>query len=151
MYFTKVRIWIANFIKSLAKRRFRVLLPLIYLLILAFGLVLTGFYVFVPSLVTCSELFAEKFCIPTGIYLAFLVNIPGYFIAGNLLPFLENISWWISLIVIIIVSGIFYFLVGLLIDKFKVKVPTTKGISKYIIVLAFILLLVFFISLIKRQ
>jgi len=149
MFIYKVRDWITNFkLKNrLSKRRFRIVLPLIFLLLLVFGLILTGIYVFVPALVTCSELFAEKFCVPTGIFLALLVNFPGYFVAGNLLPILERLPWGASMAVVIVVSGIIYFLLGYFIDEQKNKKLTVGRISKIIVICVFIIFLILLISL----
>ncbi len=146
-WFTKTRKCLKRF-KGVG---FRKILPLIYLLLLLLGLVLTIIYAFVHSFVICSSLFGTNFCTPTGIYIALLASIPGYIISGNILYYIGEIPWLISFIVVIITSLVFYYLVGLIIDKYKSKSPSFENISKIIIIIFFCLLFLFFISLINSQ
>src|SRR3972149_2461037 len=97
-------------------KEFKKLLPVLYIICLILGILLTLVYAFVPKFVVCSALFGQQFCTPAGIFLALLVSLPGYLFAGNLLPFIKELPWLASFIVIIVFSGIFYHFIGLFLD-----------------------------------
>ena len=130
------------------KKELKKLLLTIYILGLAVSLVLTLFYAFVPSFVTCSSLFGEEFCTPTGLFVAFFLSLPGYLVVGNLLSKLPEIPWLVSLILVIVFSGVFYFFLGAFIDKQKTRKMTLEAFSKFIIYLIFAILLFMLLTLI---
>lgn len=106
-------------VKTKVPKRYRWLLPFIYILILFLGLLLSLFYIKFPSLVVCSKLFGQEFCTPAGIYLILIISIPGYFIVGNLLPFLVGVGWLASFILVIFSSCLFYYFLGLAGERFQ--------------------------------
>ncbi|OGM05325.1 hypothetical protein A2715_05610 [Candidatus Woesebacteria bacterium RIFCSPHIGHO2_01_FULL_39_32] len=144
----KIRRVFLSFKKFLPKN-FRKAFLLLYIFGLVLGLILTLVYAFVPSFVTCASFFAENFCTPAGIFLILALSLPGYLVAGNILALLPEIPWVPSLIIVIVTSGAFYFLIGLLIDKKRRKKISVSGINKLVIYLSFGLLLLFLISLLQ--
>ena len=144
----KIRSRLVSF-KKFLPRNFKKTFLFLYIFGLILGLILTLVYAFVPSLVTCTSFFAESFCTPTGIFLIIVLSLPGYLIAGNILALLPEIPWAFSLIIVVITSGAFYFLIGLLIDKKRRKKVSVSGINKLVIYLSFGLLLLFLISLLQ--
>jgi predicted PurR-regulated permease PerM len=135
-------------LRFLKKLGFKKSLPLIYLLLLFLGVILTFIYAFIPTFVSCSFLFGSYFCTPTGIFIALFASLPGYILSGNLLSFIKDLPWSVSFAVIILTSVVFYYLLGLFLDKFKSKSLNTESMSKIIIFVFFFILLIFFISLI---
>lgn len=133
--------------KIIKKRGYKKVFPVIYFLVLLTGIILTFVYAFIPSFVICSSIFGNQFCTPTGIYIILFVSLPGYIISGNLLAFISDIPWALSFAVVMITSFLFYYLLGLLIDKYRGKAMDAENISKLIIVIFFFILLLFLISL----
>lgn len=127
-------------IRSKIPGTFKWRLPYFYGLGLIFGLVLVFISGRVPSLNVCSRLFGEEFCTPAGVYLVLILSLPGYFVLGNLFPFLENANWILSLVLVLLTSAAFYFLLGILLDKFK-KEPYEKKILILVLTFFFVLLL----------
>lgn len=116
-------------------------LPLIYVFILFFGIILTIAYAYIHSLVVCSSIFGTEFCTPTGIFIALTASLPGYIIAGNVLLFTKSLHWVLSLAIVIITSLVFYYFFGLLIDKIRLKNIHAEILTKVIVVVFFLLLL----------
>ena len=131
---------ILKFLKKFFKKDFRILLPQLYAGGIILGFVLTLLYATFPQLSYCSELFGDQFCTPVGIYLGLFISLPGYLIAGNLLSQLPVLSGSVSFLIVIVTSGICYFLLGLLIDKLKKK--STSKTSVFVIAVFIILLLI---------
>ena len=121
----------------------------VYVSILVIGAILTFAYAFFHNLTFCSSLFGENFCTPLGIFLVLTVSLPGYLIAGNILKFIPDLPWAVSLIVVVVTSGVFYFLLGTFIDRLKSKKITTAEVNKIIIFASLGLLILFLISLLK--
>lgn len=145
---SKIKRVVARFKKSSSKELSKIFL-IIYLFSLFAGLVLTLSNTFIHSLVTCFSLFGTRFCTPTGIFIILFVNLPGYFVIGNILSFFPKIPWIISFILIAFFSGSFYFLLGILIDKVRKNKFTTGSFTKLLIYSLFVILIIIFISLIK--
>lgn len=138
---------ISTTLKILKKSGFKKILPLIYFIFLLLGLVLTFIYAFVHSLVICSSIFGTEFCTPTGIFLILCASLPGYLISGNMLSFISELPWAVSFAVVILASFVFYYLLGLLIDKLKEKKLDPEYTSKIIIVVVFFILLFLVVGL----
>ena len=136
-----------TWIKKFVKKDFRVLFIQIYAIILLIAFILTLLFAAFPSLIVCSNFFGEEFCTPTGLYLGLLASLPGYVVAGNILSSFNEIPAGLSFIIVIATSGLFYFLLGLLIDKARFK-KFKK--SEIIIIAAFVTLLLFTILLLAR-
>lgn len=134
-------------IKELKKSGFKKIVPLIYLITLVIGIVLTFIYTFIHSFVTCSSLFGTDFCTPTGIFVVLFASLPGYIISGNLLSFIKDIPSSVSFAVVILTSIVFYFLLGLLIDKFRSRKMSAENTSKFIVVVIFSILFFLLVSL----
>lgn len=135
-------------IKSIiSKKGYKVIFPAVYLLGLALSLILFLLYSFFPSLIICSSLFGQQFCTPLGVYIASIISLPGYFITGNLLNIPSEMKWYGSLIYVILSSGLFYYLLGWLIDKLKGR--SISKTSRFIIALFIILLFILFFLLTK--
>jgi len=126
---------------------YRKTLPLIYLFILILGAVLTFVYAFVHSLVVCSSVFGTDFCTPTGIFIALIASLPGYVIAGNVLSFVGEVHWFLSFVIVIMTSFTFYYLLGYLIDKIKIRKFYAENLSKIIVIIFFSVLLILAIIL----
>lgn len=133
--------------KFINRMVFKKAFPTIYFLLLLLGIVLTFIYAFIPSFVTCSSIFGRHFCTPTGIFIALFFSLPGYIISGNIISFIENLPWGISFAIVIATSSVFYYLLGLAIDKFRGKPLNAENISKIFIIISFSILFLFFISL----
>lgn len=119
------------------KRGYKVFLPLLYIFGLLFGLFLMFVSPLIQSPEVCSTLFGVEFCTPLGLYIASILSVPGYFIAGNLFPFLKNIPWYSSLFIVFVITLTLYYSVGLLIDKLK----SSKSKLNLVIILIFIFLI----------
>ena len=139
----KIGLWLKKFFK----KDFRVLFIQIYLIVLLVAFILTLLFAAFPSLIVCSSFFGEEFCTPTGLYLGLLASLPGYVVAGNLLSSFNEIPVALSYVIVVSTSGLFYFLLGLLIDKVKNKKFKR---SEIIIISAFVTLLLFTILLLVR-
>src|SRR3989344_1625975 len=96
-------------------RRFRVFLPSFYGIVLLIGGLLTGLFVYIPSLYRCGVLMGLEFCTPIGTYIVMISSFPGYFIGGNLLKFFPDANLVISALVVVAVSFLFYWIVGVLV------------------------------------
>lgn len=137
--------------KKFFPKEFPKLVPLLYIYLLVLGLVLTLAYAFVPKLVTCSGIFGQSFCTPTGIFLILFVSLPGYILAGNLLTFIGKLPWLLSLISVFVVSGTFYYLLGLFIEKIKAKKIRQESFIKMIVLSAFVILALLLFLLVGRR
>lgn len=133
----------------LGKRNLRKVLPLSYSLILVIGGILTLVYAFVPGFVTCTSIFGERFCTPTGIFLMLIVSLPGYLIAGNVLFFIDVLPSALSLLIVALTSFIFYFLLGLSLEKFSSSKLTAEKMSKIFVVGFFVVLVILVLILLK--
>ncbi|OGM22879.1 hypothetical protein A2865_01535 [Candidatus Woesebacteria bacterium RIFCSPHIGHO2_01_FULL_39_17] len=120
----------------------------IYVFGLILGIIMLLLYAFFPSLRLCSSIFGQQICTPAGIFLTLALSLPGYLIAGNLLSFIPELPWGISLVIVIVVSAFFYYLAGWLVDQKLAKKMTTTKFSKYLIIFVFVVLLLVLISLI---
>lgn len=139
----KLVLWLRRFFK----KDFRILFPRIYFSVIIFGFILTLLYAAIPSLIICSSFFGEEFCTPAGIYLGLMASLPGYVVAGNLLSSFNELPSVLSFLAVIATSGIFYYFLGVLIDKARKKKFTKTGL---IIISTFVALLIFLILLLVR-
>ncbi len=137
------------FIIRLKSKEFTKIIPLIYVIGMVIGLLFTIAYAFFHNLVVCSTFFGQEFCTPTGIFIALMLSLPGYVIAGNLLSLIPNFPWIISLVVVIVVSASFYYLLGWLIDQKRSKKMTTGNFTKYLTVFIFVVLVLILVALIR--
>ncbi|KKQ97769.1 MAG: hypothetical protein UT24_C0012G0081 [Candidatus Woesebacteria bacterium GW2011_GWB1_39_12] len=144
---TKLKFFTYAFTKF-RKKSWRQKLLYFYITGLILGIVILALYAFIPSLIFCTPIFGQQVCTPAGILLALVLSLPGYLIAGNLLQFLPELAWGISLVVIIVVSAAFYYLSGWLIDQKLEKKLSTSTFSKYLILFVFAVLVLILISLI---
>ncbi len=131
---------IQKLIGLLKKSNFRKVLPLFYFLFLVLGGILTLVYAFIPEFTACSSIFGEKFCTPYGIFLMLVVSLPGYLIAGNILFFIKELHWGVSLIIVAATSALFYYLLGFGLDKLKSKALNAENVSKILIIMFFVIL-----------
>ena len=129
-------------------RKPRVVLSLTYLLVLIFGLILSGFYPFVPGLTVCSNLFGEQFCTPTGFFIIMAASLPGYLIAGNILKLLPTVNTLLSSLLVFLVSFYFYRLLGAFIESMRDKERSRIQKIRLLILLLFLILVFVVISLI---
>ena len=109
-----------------------------YALVIIIGLILSLASIKYLSLTTCANMYGEEFCTPTGVFLILIMSIPGYFIVGNLLPFLTNTSWLVTLALVVLSSFIFYFITGLIIEKYLLL--SSEGKTKFLVYSIFIIL-----------
>jgi len=119
----------------------RITFPSIYLALLTFSLVISLFYRFTPFLYICPNLLGQELCAPLGVYIALFVSYPGYLFVAYAIPGSADWRWEFSSVVVILISALFYFIVGLAVDKFK------KGNKNYKIKLTTICIFVFIFSL----
>jgi len=131
--------------KSKIPPRFRWRLPFFYGLGLILSLVLVFLYGLFPSLSACSKLFGQEFCTPAGIFLFLILSIPGYFVVGNLFPFLDNAAWIISFVLVVVASCLFYYLLGILFEKYGRASSQDK--IKILVFSAFFVLLILLVLL----
>lgn len=127
--------------KKFFKKDFRLLLPQLYLLGLLTGFIFTLLYATFPKLVICSDFLGYQFCTPTGVFIALIINFPGYIISGNIFRRLPKVPWLLSLFTVILTSLVFYYLVGILIDKYR------KGTYKQKVTICIIVIFVVLLSL----
>lgn len=139
------------FIVKRLPKEFKKLFLFAYIFVLLTSIILTLVYAFVPTFTTCSSLFGEKFCTPTGIFLALFASLPGYLLAGNALSFLPDVPWIISLVAVVIVSGIFYYLLGFVIDKQRGKKFTSDSFVKSVIILSLVVFILLLLTLLTRR
>ena len=143
----KISLKFNHIYKKAKKTGFKKVFPLIYSFILLLGIIFTFLYAFIPSFVTCSSIFGNHFCTPTGLFIALFASIPGYIISGNILYFLGEITWALSFLIIIATSFVFYYIAGLLVDNYQNKKLSPEYISKVIIIVCFVILFILFVSL----
>jgi len=144
--------WFVNLFSRIKKRipkQLSRLMLFVYVSVLVIGIILTIAYVFFHDLTVCSSLFGESFCTPLGIFIALTASLPGYIIVGNILKFFPELPWVVSLVIVTVVSGAFYFFLGTFIDRLKTKKITVAEANKIIIVVALFLLFLFLISLLE--
>ena len=140
---------IRNIMSRVKGKPFFKIIPSLYFIGLGVGLVFTLIYAFIPNFVTCSSLFGQKICTPTGIFLALIMSLPGYIIAGNLIAFFPEPPWILSLIIVIAVSAAFYYIVGWLIDKIVKRKLSFKYFVYYLIVIILVFLVFILLTLIR--
>ena len=132
-------------LKKFFKKDFRILIPQIYLFGLLIGFIFTLLYATFPQLIVCSDLLGYEFCTPIGVFIALIINFPGYIISGNIFTRLANVPWLLSLFAVILISLVFYFLVGLSIDKYRKGTYKQRVvvcvIAIFVVLLTFLLLL----------
>ncbi|OGM60843.1 hypothetical protein A2955_02280 [Candidatus Woesebacteria bacterium RIFCSPLOWO2_01_FULL_37_19] len=133
--------------KNLIKKRFRFIIPFAYGIGLFFGLIIAGLYPFIPSLVYCGSFFGEEFCTPFGLFFAMILTLPGYLIGGNILKFLPSPPVLASVIFVLLISFVFYFLLGVLADKMRLGFKSSEEKVKTIILIVFFILGFLVISL----
>ncbi|MEM2145685.1 MAG: hypothetical protein QW279_10010 [Candidatus Jordarchaeaceae archaeon] len=80
--------------------------------------------------------------------MALFVSLPGYIIAGNLLAIGPELPWIFSLIAVILLSGVFYYFIGLLLDKRRGKKMTSELMAKIVIYTSLAILLFLLLTLI---
>jgi len=136
------------FLSRFFRRKPKVVLSLTYIFALVFGLVLSGFYPFVPRLTVCSNLFGEQFCTPTGFFIIMTASLPGYLIAGNILKFFPAVNTLLSSLLVFLVSFYFYRFFGIFIESMRDKERTRIQKIRLLILLFFLLLVFVVISLV---
>ena len=127
------------------KKDFRILLPQLYIIVLIAGFILTLLYAVFPQLVICTQLLGQDYCTPVGIYVGLFASLPGYLIAGNIVPATQSLPSIISFIIVVVVSAIFYFVIGLLIDKYRER--KTSKVYLFILTVFVVLLIALLILL----
>src|SRR3989344_7328338 len=137
-------------LKNRFPKDFKKLFLYFYIFGIVSGLLLLFLYGFFHSMVFCSSLLGEKVCTPTGIFVIIVLSLPGYLIAGNILAFITELPWVISLLVVVVTSGSFYFLFGVVIDRARGKKLTAKELNKIIIITSFLILLLLLFSLLNN-
>lgn len=113
------------------------ILPLFYFFVLILSLLLTGLYVIFPGLTLCSSIFGETICTPAGVLIALIASLPGYLIVGNILSADSTVPVVLSFTLVIVVSILFYYLAGKLLDKLKKGKLTTEEIIKLLVFISF--------------
>lgn len=93
-----------------------------------------------PFLTFCINIFGPH-CEPVGSYIATLASLPGYLIVSILVKYKGDLSPGILFIVLFTSSILFYYLLGLAIDKYNLRV-TKKFRLEHGIILIFIVLLI---------
>ncbi len=131
---------------SFFKKDLKVLLPQLYLIGILIGFIVLLLYAAFPNLFVCTALLGQEVCFPTGIFIGMVISLPGYIIAGNIMTKLPTLPAAISFLIVVIVSILFYYLVGLFFDKFK-KAAYEERI-RLIVLAIFILLLTMIVVLI---
>lgn len=134
-------------VKKFFKKDLKVQLPVFYVLILIISGFLFLLFQIYPQLTICSKLFGVKFCTPTGAFLALLVSLPGYFVAGDIMGITPKTPLSFSIPVVFLVTLIFYFLLGVAIDFVRKTRPNLENAIKYLVIVIFILLLTLYIFL----
>jgi len=140
---------LTRFIISLPKRDLSILLPGFYIVILLLGFLLTVLFYAFPSLVSCSEFLGREFCTPTGVFLSFMVSMPGYFVIGNVLgDYINKIPIAVSFFFVVGISILVYFFLGLLLQKIKSGELFKKESTSKLVFFSFIVLLILLILLV---
>lgn len=148
MFVMRVKIRLLKLaLKKLFKKDFKLLFPLCYVFFLLIGAVLFLLFQVFPSLIYCSNIFGVKFCTPIGAFLALVVSLPGYFIAGNVLGITPKTPLSFSIPVVIGLSAFFYYILGITADLVKKIKLKTRDFSKVLVVVIFIALLIFYLAL----
>jgi hypothetical protein len=137
-------------IATFALGRKRRVIPFLYLVLILLGVVLSIIGSLSGTLEVCLKMFGNEICAPLGVYIILIASIPGYLIVGNLLPFLSEIQWFYSMILVVIISFIFYFLSGYSIDKFR-RAKNFRKKTEIFVIASFIILLLIFIALYMRN
>ncbi len=91
----------------------------LYFLLLGISLVFYLLSPWFPEARICTTMFQMPICPPVGLFIGMILNLPGYFIVGNILPFISKLHWSFSLIAVIIVSMFFYAALAKLVDVYK--------------------------------
>lgn len=128
------------------RKGLRKILPKFYIITVIIGLILAGFYPFIPKLTYCSSLFGETFCTPLGFFVAMAGSIPGYLIVGNILKFLPAIHPIWSIILVIAVSYLFYYFLGLTLEIFTDKSNPSEKKFRTAVIIVFLFLVFLVIS-----
>lgn len=137
IYFKKI----LNPFKKARKKGYRYLFLLVYFSLMLLGVVLFVINLFIPQFRVCTNLFfGVTTCAPLGIYFVLAPSIPGYVVVVNAIPSIAGLSWYLSFLVVIAASFVFYFLLGLFFDKYTKKDAEER--VKMIIAGTFVLLLV---------
>lgn len=117
----------------------------LYIFLVILGVIVTLLYLVVPSLSACPTMFGLRICAPLGIYVILFSSIPGYMIAGNFFSYYPDIPWYVSFLIVLVVSFIFYYAVGLFIDKLRDKDSEKRNVV--VIIGSFVIFLVVFLLL----
>jgi hypothetical protein len=120
----------------------RLILPMLYISIVFLGFIVALINLFTDILTICPTFFGSSVCAPLGVYIGLIVSIPGYIIATNLLPFVGDLIWFFSLVIVIIISLLFYTFLGWMIEIFKSDKRTDEKVKLLIILVFSVLLLV---------
>lgn len=125
-------------LKTLSSKKYQKFLPQVYLRLLLFSLAVTGLFVFYPAISVCP--FGPNNCMPIGVLIIFAISFPGYFIISALTTRVQ-LPEFVMLLVLILFSLAFYFVLGYLIDSQKGKKPTVSTLVKFIVFIAFLVLI----------
>lgn len=140
---------LTKFIISLPKRDLSILLPSLYIMLLLLGFLLTVLFYAFPSLVSCSKFLGREFCTPTGVYISFMVSVPGYFVVGNIIgDYINKIPIAISFFFVVGVSILVYFFLGIFLQKVKNGEIFKKEATSKLVFFTFIVLLTILILLV---
>ena len=133
-------------------KRLPLLIIKLYLFLLLVGLALTGLrYTAFPGLTYCLNIFGE-FCDAVENILISLISFPGFYFANSFFPNREDISPGNLFMIVIVFSIVFYFIIGLAIEKLKnIKKKGTKLTTEKAIIIIFTILLLLLILLLSQQ
>jgi hypothetical protein len=125
-------------------------LPLLYVILIIVGLLLSFISLFLPILNLCASPFGSPICASAGMFLIVVSSFPGYLIVG-LVEAYTNTTQIPEIVTMLLVGGVsalLYFVIGLLFDRkvFKkisfVNLPIALSITGFcILVLVFLYLL----------
>lgn len=136
-----------NFFKKVKYKKF---LPSLYTKLVILGFTLTGLkYTLLPKLEICSSIFGDNECDPLGNFIVTYASFPGYLFSSFLLFLKPKASAFYLISGIFLISLLFYFLIGVLIDKLKqkkIKILSTQTLVFLLFIVLIILLLILILN-----
>lgn len=134
--------------ENFSKVKYKTFIPRIYIAIVILGFVLVGLQTtFFQKLVICTSIFGGGTCDAIGNFVVTFASLPGYLIVSALLYFFPNIPNYFSFLAIFVISLLLYYLLGLAIDRQKIK-PVKIFTTEFLVIILFVVLLLTFILLI---
>ena len=120
----------------------KILFPLVYIKLVILAFAVTGLNVTVlPGFKFCVNVFGE-FCEPIGNLFFALISLPGYIAVPILTKFIKTENSLILFLMALLVSVVFYYLLGTLSGKLKIRGRKLLKLENVIIGLFLILLTV---------